>query len=316
MDKLAHLLRDQDGVVARRQLVEAKLTATDIARLLRRGQLVAVHPGIYVDHNGPLPWQQRAWAAVLFCWPAALVRESALRAFEGPGRSGAREVPIHVAVGRGRKIGAPSGVLVHRTAHLDARVLWSLGPPRTRYEETVLDIATSRRSDLDAVAALADACGGRRTTAGRLLIALDARPRSARRGWLEGILRDVAVGTCSVLEYGYLDLVERPHGLPVGVRQARDAVRPLFRDVLYDESGTVVELDGRLGHDSALGRDHDLERDLDAATYDLGTLRLGYGQVFDRPCSTAFKIAKVLQQRGWPGAPVPCQKCGALRQPA
>ena len=44
-----------------------------------------VHPGVYVNHTGELTWLQRAWAAVLFAWPAALSHDSALRAADGPG---------------------------------------------------------------------------------------------------------------------------------------------------------------------------------------------------------------------------------------
>ncbi|SFB90212.1 hypothetical protein SAMN04487968_102223 [Nocardioides terrae] len=69
----------------------------------------------------------------------------------------------------------------------------------------------------------------------------------------------------------------------------------------YPELGLAFELDGRLGHDGSAARDRDLERDLDAAV-DAGrtTIRIGWGQVFDRPCSTAAELGRLLQQRGWP----------------
>lgn len=85
MDDLAGLLRDQDGVVARRQLLSLPGTdRTVVARLVRRRELVEVLRGVYVEHTGPPSWQQRAWAAVLRAWPAALADQSAWRAFEGP----------------------------------------------------------------------------------------------------------------------------------------------------------------------------------------------------------------------------------------
>ena len=69
-----------------------------------------------------------------------------------------------------------------------------------------------------------------------------------------------------MLEHGYLTLVERPHGLPAGRRQVRDSRHgPLYRDVVYGELDQVVELDGRMWHDSAEQHDADLDRDLDAA---------------------------------------------------
>jgi len=309
MDSAAQILREQDGVASRRQLLDVELRQHDLERMLRRRELTVVHPGVYVEHTGPLTWQQRAWAGVLFAWPAALSHRSALRASEGPGRRTRDDRLIEVAVDRQRHQTEPEGVRIRRTHGLHDRVQWNLGPPRIRYDDALIDVAADAPTDLDAVAALADACGARRTTAARLLRTLDQRQRVRRRTWLESILADVAQGTCSVLEHGYLDLVERPHGLPRGRRQAshRHAGSTVFRDVDYD--GLVVELDGRLFHDSTRARDLDLERDLDAAVGGAETIRLGYGQVFERGCSTAAKVGLVLRRRGWPGRSQPCPSC-------
>jgi hypothetical protein len=59
------LLRDQAGVIARRQALEAGLTDNDIRRRLRRREWVSVHPGVYVDHTGPLTWLQRVGRRVV-----------------------------------------------------------------------------------------------------------------------------------------------------------------------------------------------------------------------------------------------------------
>lgn len=313
MDELARLLQEQDGVIGRAQALGAGATRTSIARALRRREWVAVHPGVYVDHTGPLTWQQRAWAAVLACWPAALYGESARRAHEGPGRRDVDDTVVHVAVDRDRHIGAPPGARIHRVARFDERVAWHLGPPRIRYEHTILDLAAHARDDLAAVALLADACGARRTTAERLLRRLDERARTPRRDFLCGVLADVADGTCSVLEHGYLTLVERPHGLPAGERQAVRVTggTRTYLDVRYAALGLDVELDGWLFHGSAAARDRDLARDLDAAVEEAGTtLRLGYGQVFDRGCATAAAVARVMQRLGWTGEPTRCPQCG------
>lgn len=291
----------QAGVISRRQALDAGLGPHDVRRLVRRREWTQVHPGVFVDHTGPLTWVQRAWAAVLFSWPAALSGESALRAGDGPGsRDVLREEVVHVAVDRRRTtLLAPEGVALHYVARLEARAAWNLSPPRMRYEEAALDVAVDAACDLDAIAALAKACQSRRTTAHRLLATLATRPRIARRRWLEEILRDVADGTCSVLEHGYLTHVERAHGLPRADRQARAtaSVGVVYRDAAYGR-GVLVELDGRLFHDTATQRDADFERDLDAAAAGGSTLRLSWGQVFDRPCSTAAKLVHVLAGAG------------------
>lgn len=310
MDRLSELLRDQDGVVTRRQVHDAGLEPHDLKRMLRRRELAVVHPGVYVDHTGPLTWLQRAWAAVLHAGPdAALTHGSAIRAAEGPGRRGVDEHEIEVAIGADRHLTAQPGVRVRRLRGLDARVQSNLGPPRVRYDDAVIDVAMDARTRHDAIATLADACGGRRTTAARLLRTARSRPRLADRAWLTSILDDVAEGTCSVLEHGYLDRVERPHGLPEGLRQEcrRHAGATTYSDVFY--GGLVVELDGRLFHDSVQARDLDLARDLDAAVDGVETLRIGYAQVFRDACATATKVGAVLQRRGWDGEPRRCPCC-------
>ena len=124
------------------------------------------------------------------------------------------------------------------------------------------------------------------------------------------MLADVAAGTCSVLEHGYLARVERPHGLPTADRQVHDSrCGPLYRDVEYAAARLRVELDGRLFHDNARARDLDLDRDLDSAVDGRTTVRLGWGQVHGRPCATARRVAVLLQQRGWGGVATPCPEC-------
>jgi hypothetical protein len=306
------LLMNQSGVISRRQVLAAGEKPHDIRRRLRNREWAVVHPGVFASHTGPLTWQQRAWAAVLSAGHgAALCLQSALRAHEGKGRAGQDDRLIHVAVARDRSLIAPDGVRLHRMVDLPGRVQWNRSPPRIRYDDTVLDLA-ARAGRLDSIARLADACGTRRTTAARLRDRLDERKRIANRDWLRSVLSDVADGTCSVLEHGYLDLVERPHGLPTGKRQA---VRDLgngrvYRDVDLPGLGLRIELDGKLFHTSTEDRDRDLERDLDAVVAEDGTtIRLGFGQVYDRPCVTAAKVAVIARKRGWDGEPTRCQLC-------
>lgn len=296
--EIAAVLGRQAGVISRRQVLGAGRHDAYIRRMLRRKEWARMHDGVYVDHTGSPSWQQRAWAAVLYAAPAALCLESAMQ-HEGP--------VVHVAVDRNRTaLVAPDGVRIHHVAHLDQRVLWHVGPPRLRDEEAALDVAC-RAAEFDAIAILADACQSRRTTAQRLLAVLESRRRVPRRRWLRAILLDISEGTCSVLEQRYLDRVERAHGLPRGSRQNRSSsssgVR--YRDVEYGKR-LVVELDGRLFHDSATARNNDIERDLDAAVDGRWTVRLSYQQVFDRPCQTATKIAQILRRRGIPVRGHPC----------
>jgi hypothetical protein len=311
-EEILQLLEVQSGILSRRQCLESGLKDHDIRRMLRRRDLVLVHEGVYVNHTGGLTWLQRSWAAVHALWPAALCHESAIRAGDGPGRSQhSDEAPIHVAVDRNRAIKAPPGVVLHRIADFEAKVHANTSPPRQRIEEAVIDVAAKAANELDAVAALADAVRARRTTADRMRAALARRTRIRRRAFLSSVLDDVAAGTCSTLEHGYLDRVERAHGLPVAARQVKASSRGvIYRDVDYEAFTFRVELDGRVHHSSVRDRDMDLDRDLDAVADDQAvTVRLGWGQVFARPCRTAQRISTILVARGWRGTAERCPAC-------
>lgn len=305
----AALLQSQAGVVTRRQLLDAGLAPHDIARLVRRRELCRLHDGVFVEHTGPPTWLQRAWSAVLLHQPAALHGVSALRAIEGPGRH--REDVIHLAVARSRRVEHRSGLRIHRLDRLDDRVQWHTGPPRQRYEDAVLDVTSGLIAvagvNTAALAELAHAVQSRRTTADRLLQRLDDRRRLAGRAWMKAVLDDVAAGACSALEHGYLAL-ERRHGVTGARRQVVDRVGAgvVHRDVEY-RCGLVVELDGRLHHDTAAQRDRDFDRDLDLRVGGRDSVRLTWGQVFDRPCVTMARIVTLLRARGWDG---PAHACG------
>ncbi|NYE35692.1 hypothetical protein F4692_000796 [Nocardioides cavernae] len=306
----ADLLALQRGVVSRRQLTERGVAPHEIERLLRRRLLVRVHDGVFLDHTGSPTWLQRAWIGVLAAWPAALAADSALRAADGPGRAGRDDGVIHVAVDRHRRIRLPSGFRLHRRSGLDRLVAWNASPPRLRVEEALVDVASDAHDDFTAIAVLADAFQARRTTPARVRDSLDLRQRVHRRDFLSSALTDLEQGTCSVLEHGYLTRVEQPHGLPTARRQLRDSSRgPVYRDVAYVEFDQLVEIDGRLWHDSAVSVDADLDRDLAAAVDRMNTVRVGWGQVFDRPCTTAARIGVLLQARGWNGRTTPCAAC-------
>lgn len=156
--------------------------------------------------------------------------------------------------------------------------------------DAVIDVAAgliaTPRGDMAALAELAHAVQSRRTTADRLLVRLDERPRVPRRTWMRAVLADVAAGACSALEHGYLAL-ERRHGVTGARRQVVDRLGSgvVHRDVEY-HCGLVVELDGRLHHDTADQRDRDFDRDLDLRVDGHDSVRLTWGQVFGRPCLT------------------------------
>jgi hypothetical protein len=305
---IAHLLTwVQSGVVARRQLVELGAGPKDIERMLRRRELATVHPGVYVDHTGPLSRKQRGWAAVHALWPAALTRETALPLDD-------RGV-LHLAVHSNRTVQSPPGCVVHRTERLDDWVDWRAGPPAVAIDQALIEVMAARVANdqiASAFAALAQVVHTRLTWPDRLLDALGERSRLSGRTVVTGMVDDLRSGICSVLERGYVQRVERPHGLPRGKRQVTSQAtgKKTAQDVRYRQYGLVVELDGRGYHDNPRAWDDDARRDIaEQATSDLTTVRVTYGLVFGDECRTAQWIAAILQRHGWRGQVRPCPRC-------
>lgn len=295
----AELLEHQSGVVSRRQLLEHGAADFDLRRWVRTRQLRRVHPGVYVSHTGPLTWENRAWAAVLLHWPAALTHQSCID------RTGET---IHVAVDAARTPSSRAGIRVHRLVGLANRVQWHLGPPRVHLEDALLGVCDGVLDRTRALALVSDACRRRVTTPGRLADELARHQRVRHRAWLREVLHDAAIGVQSLLEHTYERRVERAHGLPRAERQVREhtADGVVYRDATYRQYGVVVELDGRLGHELSRDRWNDQDRDLLVAAEAVVTLRLGWRHCDQTPCRTASRLGRVLQRRGWTGRPHGC----------
>jgi hypothetical protein len=312
--ELTHLMEVQAGTVSRRQSLAHGLDDNDIERMLRRKEWARVHPGVYVDHTGPLQDRQRWWAGVLWAWPAVLYADSALLAHgvrrTWRTRGSSQGTPIHVAVAHDRRVRDRDEVKVHRVVALDSVAQWHLSPPRLRIEDAVLTACASAASPDAALALAADVCQQHRTTPPRLLRALDGgaggRQRLRHGAELRAVLLDVTVGAMSLLEHRHLVRVERAHGLPTARRQVRPACGAVYRDAEYAELGVIVELDGRLGHEWTADRWDDMARDLLAGADGTLTIRLGWRHANEEACLTALRLGRVLQARGWTGRPRPC----------
>ena len=79
------------------------------------------------------------------------------------------------------------------------------------------------------------------------------------------------------------------------------------RDVRYDEFTTVVELDGRLGHEGFEAQVRDGRRDRRGAGSGWLTLRAFWPDVAVTPCLLATEVGVVLVDRGWRGRPRTCR---------
>src|ERR1700689_3107021 len=215
---------------------------------------------------------------------------------------------IHVTVPSQLPIIAISGVSLHRCQRADEIVLGHAYPPRTRVEETVLDLTQTAATFDDVCGWVTRALARDLTAEDRLSGAMHQRTKLRWRADLHELIAAAASGDHSVLEFRYERDVERAHGLPEPVRQAPftdPSGRRGRRDRLYRGYGVVVELDGRLGHGP---EDEWRDKDRDNAAAVDGQQSLGYGWPHVRwhPCATALQVAAVLRRHGWVGWPRPC----------
>jgi hypothetical protein len=215
-----------------------------------------------------------------------------------PGWPTGRAASSHITVPHDRHPEPIRGALVHRSDRIAQATHPAQLPPRTRVEETVIDLTQISASRDDACAWLSGAVERRLTTAMRLQSALDGRPKVRWRAELGGILADIAAGVHSLLEHRYIRDVERAHGLPTATRQVKTVLgsRSRYVDNLYAKARLVVELDGQIAH-AAHTRWDDVHRDNAHATIGILTLRYNWSDVTLRPCSVAQEIARVLERR-------------------
>jgi hypothetical protein len=216
---------------------------------------------------------------------------------------------VHVTVPSGSPVTRPHGVVVHYSGRLGQTRHPVLTPPRTRIEDSVLDLIESCGSMDEAVSLILRASASRRTTPDRILAALQRRARVPRRAGLLQALGAAKDGAHSLLEFRYVNGVERAHGLPPGHRQnpVRRGGRSQYQDLSYDDYALVVELDGRGAHPEWY-RWADIRRDNATAATGQVTLRYGWGDVTERPCQTALEIAATLREHGWTGT---LRRCGS-----
>lgn len=299
-------------MVTARQLEDAGVPLAAAWERVRTGRWQRPHRGVYALFSGVHDRGAAIWAAILRCGDGAVASHQTAAELDGLCEQ-ASDL-IHVTVSADRRVrGDIDGVRVHYAHRLPATRHPARLPPRTRLEETVLDLLDVARTAREGTDWILRSIRQRKTTVERLAAALARRKKIKWRQMAEAMLVDVAEGAHSMLEVQHLRRVERAHKLPRGVRQRRVAgARVIWIDVDYDNFATRVELDGRVGHQGE-GAFRDRRRDNHGAVGGRWTLRYGYGEVFGTACDVAAEQSVVLQDRGWTGEPVPCGPACTLR---
>jgi len=300
------LIELQRGVISRRQALDCGLSPDAIDWLIRSKRWQHLRRGVYCVFTGERSREGVLWAALLAAGSeAVLSHQTAAELF---GITDRQSSLIHVTIPARRNITPLSGVVVHRSTRVAEARHPSLLPPRTRAEETVLDLVAQAATFDKAFATACAACQRRVITPERLTEAMGRRKKLRWRAELASAIAEVRSGIHSLLEYKYVRDVERPHGIPQARRQARVVRdgRTSYLDNLYDDYGLCVELDGREAHPDDR-RWLDIRRANAVAETGVTTLRYGWSDIDRRPCRTAAQVGAVLRSRGWLGS---LRRCG------
>jgi hypothetical protein len=304
--RLAAIARNQAGLVSRRQALNAGLTRGMIDAKVWSGWWERVHEGVYKTFTGPLTRDGLLWAAVLHAGRDAYLSHGTAAELNRL----ADDAPsvIDVTIPGNRRVIAPKGIIIHRSTH--KAMIWRPPgiPAYSIAEQTVIDLVQAGADKDDIVALVTGGFNRKLLTENHLRAVAQTRKKLRRRYDFDEIISLAAGGTHSPLEYRHDTDVQRAHGLPEPVKQAK-FLKPDgtsgYRDRYYPQYGRlVIELDGKHFHPDDQ-RDLDQERDNQAAVTG-STLRYGWSDVTSKACETARQEADALSHRGWAGKLKPC----------
>lgn len=241
-----------------------------VRRLVLRGYLHELHPGVYAVGHRVVSRRARFLAAVWWVGDDAVLSHESAAAFYGWIVEGSDPwPPIHVTVARGGVKSRPGVVHVHRTRHLDHRDVVSYEALRvTDRVRTLVDLADHLTyAELRAVAdQLPSLPKARLVELRRRLPGRDDAGRTKR------LIHSEDAHTRSALErrfVRYCGLHRVPHPDERNVR-----VNAIPVDCWYADARLVVELDSRAHHTRRSEFEADRHRDRALKRDRIDTLRL------------------------------------------
>lgn len=316
----AVLLNFQHGVVDRNQALQSGFSRWQIEHRLESGAWQRIYPGVYATFSGVMSREARLWAAVLRAGPGAMLSHETAAELHGiidepMGSSIHLTVPVTRRPAQHRPA---RGIVIHRSGQSQQHFLGPFNLPRTRIEDTVLDLVAASPTFDRAYGWIARAVSRKLVTVGMLRAAVTSRRRIRWRDWLNDALEDVRDGAYSSLERRYIRDVERAHKLPRSQHQAGRQLggKVHYRDNWYPDYRVAVEIDGPAYHQNERVQ---LDKDRDNANLaldDVKTHRFGPVAVTERPCQTAALVAATLRRNGWQGTLRPCGRPECCVSPA
>lgn len=280
----------QHGVVARRQLLEAGVSAQQIKVRLRGGRLHEVHRGVYlVGHVVPPPYA-REQAALLACGPAAVLSHRSAAALWGL-LSYPPTAPVRLTLPPGRSADRP-GLAIHRLCLEGRDTRRRHGLPLTSPPRTILDLAAElARAALERL--VAEAAYRRLAGEGELRDQLARNPRKHGAPALRAVL-DLPGGprrTRSPAERAMLRLLRRAgfNGYETNARIGGYEVDILWRDLQL-----AVEVDGYEAHSGRVAFERDRLKIATLKARGVDVMPVTGRQIRDDPDGVAARLRRAV----------------------
>lgn len=269
-------------MVARRQLLDAGVTAKTIGGRVRDGHLLRLHRGVYAVGHARLRREGHWLAAVLATGPRAVLGHRDAAGLHGLRPANHARVEV-TTTGNPRRL---PGIRPYRTGSLDAQDITTVqGIPVTTVARTIADLAyvvphdhltrAIKEAELRNAFDLAQVEAAMARTAGRR-----GPGHRALREALEERRAFEATTTLSPLEDAFLRRL-RKASLPLP--QTNVLVEGFKVDAVWQASKVVVELDGWSSHHTRHAFEEDRERDAALTAAGYRVIRLTHRQLTRRP---------------------------------
>lgn len=294
--ELAGRARRQHGLVTREQAIAAGVSRATWYRMLDRGQLELLHPGVARIGGAPGSDLQAVLAGVLACGPQALASHSAGALVWGVGlRSWEVEV-IAPRDGRGRLV---DGVVIHRpTDRLDLAAVMRRGIPVTNPLRLLIDLGAVRpEEDVEAALDHFVVRGTVTVAAVRRTLARHARPGRAGAGALRAVLDRWALGAGRPDSGGEAEIARWLAGVGGGTPVLHHRVDRYEVDFAWPELRVALEVDGWDVHGRREAFEDDRLRDLHLQALGWLVLHVSGRSVARRSPSVLRWVEAVLRRR-------------------
>lgn len=293
--------KEQDGIVARRQVYALGITRAEVRANIRAGRWQAVGRHCLAVTTGVLDDRAHLRSAQLSGGPRAqLDGPSSLIA---AGLKGFKVDRHRVSVPRGARTFRDSRINVRQTRRWSTSDRVQAGIPRTRNEVAAVRGALWARSDREAALILTMTVQQQLSTAERLAGEVLRIKKAPRLRFIRDVVHDLVGGVRSLAELDFARECRR-RGLPEPdrqvVRKGRDG--RYYLDVYWDEWSVVVEIDG-IQHSWASEVVPDAIRQNEVTLQHDVVLRLPVLGLRVEPDAFFEQIGRALRDRGWPGDP-------------